>query len=154
MKQAASQIVDTLLGASEYEPMVLREETAVVPFLPERLVRLVQRGLAMCELESLRQALGLPIEQVASMVGMSKATFHRRQREGKLTTDESDKVVRVARLLGHANAVFGSKEAGREWLTHPQHGLGGAMPLKYAETEVGAREVENLLGRIEYGVYS
>ena len=43
---------------------------------------------------------------------------------------------------------------GRRWLTSPQVGLGGAIPLEYAETEVGAREVENLLGRIEYGVYS
>jgi uncharacterized protein (DUF2384 family) len=39
-------------------------------------------------------------------------------------------------------------------LRSPQIGLGGAVPLAYAETELGAREVEDLLGRIEYGVYS
>jgi uncharacterized protein (DUF2384 family) len=42
----------------------------------------------------------------------------------------------------------------RVWLKFPQRGLGGAVPLDYAETEVGAREVDNLLGRIDYGVYS
>jgi len=47
-----------------------------------------------------------------------------------------------------------SLEAGRRWLTSRQFGLGGAVPLEYAETEVGAREVEDLLGRIEHGVYS
>ena len=47
-----------------------------------------------------------------------------------------------------------SIENGRRWLASPQVGLGGAIPLEFAETEVGAREVENLLGRIEYGVYS
>jgi len=42
----------------------------------------------------------------------------------------------------------------RRWLSSPQRGLGGAVPLDYAETEIGAREVEDLLGRIEYGVYA
>jgi putative toxin-antitoxin system antitoxin component (TIGR02293 family) len=50
--------------------------------------------------------------------------------------------------------VMASKEAGRQWLSSPQVGLGGAVPLEYAETELGAREVEHLLGRIEHGVYS
>jgi putative toxin-antitoxin system antitoxin component (TIGR02293 family) len=56
--------------------------------------------------------------------------------------------------MGRAVDVLGSQEVARRWLTHPQFGLGGAAPLDYAETEAGAREVENLLGRIEYGVYS
>ena len=50
--------------------------------------------------------------------------------------------------------VMESVENGRRWLNSPQVGLGGATPLEYAETEVGAREVEDLLGRIEHGVYS
>jgi putative toxin-antitoxin system antitoxin component (TIGR02293 family) len=63
-------------------------------------------------------------------------------------------VVRFARLLGRAATVMESLDAGRRWLSSQQVGLGGAVPLEYAETEVGAREVENLLGRIECGVYS
>jgi len=56
--------------------------------------------------------------------------------------------------MGQAVEVMESEETARQWLTSPQFGLGGAAPLDYAETEVGAREVEDLLGRIEYGVYS
>jgi putative toxin-antitoxin system antitoxin component (TIGR02293 family) len=56
--------------------------------------------------------------------------------------------------MGKAVKVFGGIEEARQWLNSPQFGLGGAVPLDYAETEIGAREVENLLGRIEYGVYS
>ena len=88
------------------------------------------------------------------MLGISKATFHRRKATGKLDVAESDRVVRFARLLGLAASVMESIDAGRRWIRSPQVGLGGAIPLEYAETEVGAREVENLLGRIEYGVYS
>lgn len=58
------------------------------------------------------------------------------------------------RLMEKALKVFGSIKEAREWLNSSQFGLGGAVPLAYAGTETGAREVENLLGRIEYGVYS
>ncbi|MGV3772845.1 MAG: antitoxin Xre/MbcA/ParS toxin-binding domain-containing protein, partial [Verrucomicrobiales bacterium] len=71
-----------------------------------------------------------------------------------LDREESDRVVRFARLFGLAVQVMESTEAARAWLNSPQYGLGGATPLDYAETEWGAREVEELLGRIEYGVYS
>ena len=81
-------------------------------------------------------------------------TLHRRKIEGRLDAVESERVLRFARLMGKAINVFGSENNAREWLNKAQFGLGGAVPLDYAETEIGAREVENLLGRIEYGVYS
>jgi putative toxin-antitoxin system antitoxin component (TIGR02293 family) len=84
----------------------------------------------------------------------TKATLHRRKADGRLGPAESDRLVRFARLLGRAIEVMESGEAARQWLCSPQFGLGGAVPLEYAGTEVGAREVENLLGRIEHGVYS
>ena len=46
------------------------------------------------------------------------------------------------------------RESAAEWLKTPNLSLGDKTPLEYADTEVGAREVENLLGRIDYGVYS
>jgi putative toxin-antitoxin system antitoxin component (TIGR02293 family) len=85
---------------------------------------------------------------------MSKATYHRRKASGKLDPSESDRVVRYARLMGRAVEVLESEDSARAWLNSPQVGLGGAVPLDYAETELGAREVEDLLGRIEHGVYS
>lgn len=63
-------------------------------------------------------------------------------------------LVRFARLMGKATRVMESESGARAWLTNPQFRLGGAVPLRYAETEIGAREVEDLLGRIEHGVYS
>lgn len=121
---------------------------------PARLIASVQAGLPMGELEELRADLGLPMEKLALLLGISKATLHRRKVAGKLGPIESDRVMRFARLLGMACFVMASKEAGRQWLSSPQVGLGGAVPLEYAETELGAREVERLLGRIEHGVYS
>jgi putative toxin-antitoxin system antitoxin component (TIGR02293 family) len=90
-----------------------------------------------------------------SLVGLSKATFHRRKTTGtNLNPLVSDRVVRFAVLLSKAIKVFGSKDDANKWLNSPQFGLGGAVPLDYAKSEIGAREVEKLLGRIEYGVYT
>jgi len=112
-------------------------------------------GLPVTELTDLQASLAVPAEKLAPMLGISKATFHRRKGTGaKLNPAVSDRVVRFAKLLGKAVKVFGDMEDAKQWLNSPQFGLGGAVPLDYAKTEVGAREVENLLGRIEYGVYS
>ncbi len=121
---------------------------------PAKVIRVVQEGLDFAELESLREQLDLPLDRLAGQLGLARATLHRRKASGRLTTDESDKVLRFARLLGQAVQLFGSLEEARRWLKAPQRGLGGAVPLDYAQTETGAREVENLLGRIDYGVYS
>jgi putative toxin-antitoxin system antitoxin component (TIGR02293 family) len=125
-----------------------------ITFAPAKLVEVLRVGLPVQELNDLQATLAVPMEKLVPMLGISKATLHRRKTEGRLDQAESDRVVRYARLMGKALEVMESEENARQWLNSPQFGLGGAVPLEYAETEVGAREVENLLGRIEYGVYS
>lgn len=121
---------------------------------PTELVRRIQKGLPFSEVQALRKQLDLPLDDLASKLSISRATLHRRKNAGRLSPDESDKVMRFSRLLEHAASVFGNVERGRAWLKFPQYGLGGAVPLDYAKTEIGAREVDNLLGRIDYDVYS
>ena len=124
-------------------------------FNTANLIKVLERGLPVTELTNLQASLAVPVERLAPMLGISKATFHRSKETGKkLKPSVSDRVVRFAKLLGKAVKVLGDMEAAKQWLNSPQFGLGGAVPLEYAKTEVGAREVENLLGRIEYGVYS
>jgi putative toxin-antitoxin system antitoxin component (TIGR02293 family) len=120
---------------------------------PDQLVRAIQKGLPFHELETLRSQLALPLEQLAEKLGIARATLHRRKVSGRLDPDESDKVIRFARLFAQAEEVFEGETNARQWLSFPQYGLGGAIPLDYARTEVGAREVEKLLFRIEYSVY-
>lgn len=121
---------------------------------PAHLIPLLKAGLPVQELNELQGYLAMPLDKLVPMLGISKATLHRRKTSGRLDVAESDRVVRYARLLGRAAVVMESLENGRRWLSSPQVGLGGEVPLNFAQTEVGAREVEDLLGRIEYGVYS
>jgi putative toxin-antitoxin system antitoxin component (TIGR02293 family) len=140
---------------NEYLHGATRNGTAIIDnvSLP-KVIESIQKGLPFRELEDLRASLDIDIATLASILGISKATLQRRKTQGRLDAAESDRVLRYARLLGKAAVVFGGIEPARQWLTRPQFGLGGAVPLEYAQTEPGAREVEHLIGRIQYGVYT
>src|SRR6476660_849337 len=108
---------------------------------PTELIRKIQKGLRFSELETLQTSIGMPFEQLAAKLCISRSTLQRRKAAGRLSPDEFDKVVRFSRLLRHATAVFGDAERARAWLKHPQVGLGGALLLKKKNTQTGAREV-------------
>jgi putative toxin-antitoxin system antitoxin component (TIGR02293 family) len=120
----------------------------------QREIDRIRAGLSFRAVNDLQRALDLPMDKIAFVLGMSRATLHRRKREGKIDADASERLVRYERLLEKARDVFGDALDARRWLINPQPGLGGAVPIDFAATEIGAREVENLLGRLEYGVYS
>src|SRR5208282_5115442 len=71
---------------------------------------------------------------------------------GRLTAEQSDRLIRAARLLANAEETFGSTEKAGLWLRRPTRALGGERPLDLLDTEEGAREVETLLGRINHGI--
>jgi putative toxin-antitoxin system antitoxin component (TIGR02293 family) len=97
--------------------------------------------------------MGLPA--LGSLIGIPERTLARRRVAGKLTPEESERLLRVASIFEKAAELFeGDLEAAVGWLTSPKKALGQQQPLLYARTELGAREVENLLGRLEYGVFS
>ena len=134
---------------------VVREICGETIETPGYWVARVQAGLPVEEFDILRSMLGLSVEKLAALIGISVATLSRRRATKQpLDRDHSDRLVRYARLFWQAVAFFdGDESAARDWLARPARGLGGATPLDFAETEIGAREVEDLIGRLEYGVY-
>ncbi len=91
---------------------------------PTELIRKIQKGLRFSELETLQNSIDLPFEQLAAKLSISRSTLQRRKAAGRLSPDESDKVMRLSRLLEHATNVFGDIERARAWLKFPQRGLG------------------------------
>ena len=118
----------------------------------QRLVGTLREGLPADRVTLLSESLGVPFAEVLGWLAIPPATMARRTTSGRLDRDESERTYRLARLIARASEVFGSLQAGREWLTSPQYALGGPTPLAFADTEPGAREVEHLLGRIEHGI--
>jgi putative toxin-antitoxin system antitoxin component (TIGR02293 family) len=154
LRKIATKKVVSFAGVVSGQINSFKPKAAAVELSSGKLIEAIRVGLPVQELDALQTSLDVPMDTLAHKLGISKATLHRRKAQGRLGPEESDRVLRFARLMGLAVEVMGGEDAARRWLNSPQVGLGGAVPLDYAETEVGAREVEDLLGRIEYGVYS
>lgn len=117
------------------------------------VVERIREGLPFREFAALRNLLDIPEEALGIYLGMSNATLHRRKKTRQFSQAESERLVRFTRLFGIAYSIFEDEEAAREWLKTENPGTAGESPLSYADTEFGAREVENLLGRIDHGVF-
>ena len=116
------------------------------------LVALIQRGFTYAAFERFLRNIDLPYRLLAQTVEIPERTLARRKESGRFEPDETDRLVRTSRVFARAIELFeGSSEAARQWLTSPVRALGGRTPLEFASTDVGAIEVENLIGRLEYG---
>jgi putative toxin-antitoxin system antitoxin component (TIGR02293 family) len=115
------------------------------------LLRAIARGVPYDAIEGLQRAIGV---DVAELIQVPPRTLRRRKNEGRFTPEESDRLVTAARVISRALDLFhGDAQAARTWLTDPAIAFGGSTPLEVARSETGAREVENLIGRIQYGVF-
>jgi putative toxin-antitoxin system antitoxin component (TIGR02293 family) len=122
---------------------------------PDDLAALVRRGLPASSLIALAVKLDLANSVLSRKLGIAQRTLTRRLSQGsRLTAAESDRTVRLARVYANAVDMIGDEEKAVEWLRTPNRALGGERPLDLLDTDVGAREVEDILGRIAYGVYS
>ena len=111
----------------------------------------IREGFRPAVLEELMRASGLTLKELADSLDLSVRSLQRRRRGGRLARYESDRLFRLARLMAIANEYLGSKERAIRWLKRPNRALGGVAPVAAIDTELGARQVENILGRIAYG---
>lgn len=93
--------------------------------------------------------------EIASIIDLPPRTLARRKSSGRLSSDESEKLLRLSAVFEQAVDLFEGDRAGAlKWLTTPKKTLENETPLAYSRTELGAREVEELIGRLEHGVFS
>ena len=118
------------------------------------VVSKVREGLPFDEFHALQEMLGLTEEKMGALLGMSRATLHRRKKAGLLDRSESDRLVRYARVLTKACELFEDLDNASDWLKSPAIAFNQETPLQYADTEIGAREVEALIMRLEHGVFT
>jgi putative toxin-antitoxin system antitoxin component (TIGR02293 family) len=129
---------------------VLRQRAPSAETLRSR----VRNGLPYASLEALMTRYALTIEEASRVLRLPSRTLARRKKAGRLNAEESDRLFRVGRTAAHAEKVFGERAKASRWLHKPNRALGGVSPLSLLDTDLGTREVEQILGRIEHGVYS
>jgi putative toxin-antitoxin system antitoxin component (TIGR02293 family) len=137
----AQYIHVALLGLRVYEPL--------------RIYAQIRKGLPFSAVERFQRNTSLSADQLAALLQVPSRTLARRKAAGRLEPDESDRLLRASRVFGRSLALFeGDADAAREWLQERQPLLGGLPPLDLARTDVGALEVERLIGRLEHGIPS
>ena len=121
---------------------------------PVGLSDAVRKGLPYGSLEALLDKLQLKRNEGAAALKFSERTMARRRKERRLSPEESDRVLRVANLFALATRILETEENAAKWFSAPNRALRGRSPLESIDTEIGARESEEVLWRIAYGMFS
>jgi putative toxin-antitoxin system antitoxin component (TIGR02293 family) len=137
--------MDAVLNIGEY--------IGIAPQSEFDLAEIVERGLPTDSL-ALLKLRGLSFTEVSEIVISPRTLKHRRARGEHLSHEETDRMVRVARIVALADEIFGDHSKALLWLRTEDDRIGGRRPLSMLQTEAGGRVVENLLWQIDEGVYS
>lgn len=132
---------------------VLRREVTTELELAEA----VRAGLPSSALDHVLGELAEWIDsqaEVYRVVGSARTLQRKRAAHAALSTDESDRLARLARLVVRAEEALGESDKARRWLVKSNRALGGQQPLALLDSDAGALAVERVLGRIEHGVFS
>jgi putative toxin-antitoxin system antitoxin component (TIGR02293 family) len=112
----------------------------------------VRSGLPAAMFEQVATTLGLSTSTLATKLGIARRTVTRKRGNGApLSSEASEKLLRVARVRNLGRVLFTTDEAVSEWMSKPESTLGDMAPLDLLDTDLGAREVENLLRALAYG---
>lgn len=124
--------------------------------LPESnfdLTKIVERGLPTSRLALLKEH-GLTFTEVSEIVISPRTLKHRKVRRERLSDEETDRFVRVARIVALANSVFGSPRKALAWLRTESDSMDGRRPLSMLRTDAGGRLVESRLWQIDEGIFA
>lgn len=112
----------------------------------------IEQGIPAAKAREL-EGLGITRDDIRTII--PDRTLDRRiSARQNLTLDEADGIARLLRVVAAARSLFENDERADYWLRHPNPALDGAIPIRLARTDLGGRAVEQVLGRLEYGVYS
>jgi len=116
------------------------------------LVKLVHNRLPLSVIDRLL-AEGVTKQEI-DLVAPPRTLAHRRANAERLTVEESDRAVRLARVVAQTESVFGSKEKAMAWLRQPMKRFEARAPIEMLATDVGSRLVEEALVQIDEGFFA
>lgn len=117
-------------------------------------MRIIRKGVSKIYLEKLKQTAELDYDSLATALSVTRATLINKKGEDTFSDQISERIVALADLYSYGYEVFGDKSSFHAWMFMPNQALGGLTPFSIIDNQYGRQEVHNLLGRIEYGVYS
>jgi putative toxin-antitoxin system antitoxin component (TIGR02293 family) len=117
----------------------------------EHMSAAIREGFPFAVVQALVETSGLTLQEVSSSLDLPIRSLRHRKHRGRLARYESDRLYRLARVVALAEHFIGSHKKAIDWLKRPNLLLGSLPPFRLLDTQLGALEVENVLGRIGYG---
>jgi putative toxin-antitoxin system antitoxin component (TIGR02293 family) len=114
----------------------------------------VEAGVPVATMTQFVAASGMQLKDLYEVVIPARTLKHRKARKEPLTSDESDKLVRLIRVYDQAVRVLGEKEKALYWLSEPKKRFEDRTPIQMLRTDLGGRMVEEMLGQIYYGMFA
>lgn len=117
------------------------------------LVESIEKGFPVRAIRNLLDE-GFSRAEIGKVVIPERTLKHRRSRKEPLSKEESDRALRVARILEQARTIFGDTEAGLKWMRTPKRRFHQRAPIEMMATEAGARLVEEMLIQTDEGMFA
>lgn len=117
-------------------------------------MHIVKDGVTKKDLELLKSKTDLDYTMLAKALSVTRATLINKKRGEKFNVNLSERILSMADLYSYGFEVFESEERFNEWMSKANKALGGKAPYDLIDNQFGREEVKNLIGRIDYGVYS
>lgn len=129
----------------------IKPESHMTPM--EKMI-ISKSGVSKKDLVSLKQKTELDYDRLAKTLSVTRSTLINKKTSEKFSPTVSEKIVGLAEIYSYGYEVFEDKEKFNIWISRPNKALGGKAPFELLDSQFGREEVKNIIGRIEYGVYS
>jgi putative toxin-antitoxin system antitoxin component (TIGR02293 family) len=118
----------------------------------DALIEALREGLPVRSFEVLQARLGWSRSALADALAIPERTLMRRYKQGHFSSEESQRLLRLARIVAQGEELFSQSHRLSAWLREPVRGLGNKRPVDYLDTDIGAEEVEDLIMRLLHGI--
>ena len=115
---------------------------------------MVRDGLSKRDLESLKSKTNLDYDKLSTLLATTRATLINKKGTAHFSTALSERILSIADIYSYGYEVFEDEKKFNEWVFRPNRALGGKQPFELLDNQFGREEIKNLIGRIDYGVYS
>ena len=117
-------------------------------------MQVVKQGISKADLEGFKERIGMDYDQLAVTLSVARATLINKKGSEKFNSAVSEKIVGLADIYSYGYEVFEDVDRFNRWIFSPNRALGGESPFDLLDNQYGREEVKNIIGRIDYGVYS
>jgi putative toxin-antitoxin system antitoxin component (TIGR02293 family) len=133
---------------------VRRTPAPVSGFAEDASQFVVEQNRVSTEALNALSRYGYREDEIFALVVPKRTLARRKAANEPLTVEETDKLLRLERIASQAKRVFGAPEKAWRWLREPKRALQGETPVAHLASEAGARDVEEMLARIEHGMFA